>query len=304
MNLTWESRPCPLCGSTAEGKVIVESNVELSKLTEFAFASRKLPEYMHSRMVECGACGLLYGTPAVSIDSGLNAYRDAAFDSGQESQFAAQTYAKLIAGQLNSSASRERALDIGAGDGAFLEQLIQLGFRDITGVEPSAAPIAYAKPEVRNMIRHDIFRARDFEGRRFDLVTCFQVMEHLWNPGELAREVNSILNPGGLFVTVTHNLKALSARLLGDKSPIFDIEHLQLFSEKTIRALLQRSGFTDIRVMRVWNRYPIHYWMKLAPLPQNLKQALITVAKHRPLAAVTCALPAGNMAAVARKPWR
>jgi hypothetical protein len=119
----------------------------------------------------------------------------------------------------------------------------------------------------------------------------------------LAREVNSILNPGGLFVTVTHNLKALSARLLGDKSPIFDIEHLQLFSQKTIRALLQRSGFTDIRVMRVWNRYPIHYWMKLAPLPQNLKQALITVAKHRPLAAVTCALPAGNMAAVARKPW-
>jgi SAM-dependent methyltransferase len=254
-------------------------------------------------MVECGACGLLYGTPAVSIDSGLNAYKDAAFDSGQESQFAARTYAKLIAGQLNSIASRERALDIGAGDGAFLEQLIQLGFRDITGVEPSAAPIAYAKPEVRNMIRHDIFRARDFAGRRFDLVTCFQVMEHLWNPCELAREVNSILNPGGLFVTVTHNLKALSARLLGDKSPIFDIEHLQLFSEKTIRALLQRSGFTDIRVMRVWNRYPIHYWMKLAPLPQNLKQALITVAKHRPLAAVTCALPAGNMAAVARKPW-
>jgi hypothetical protein len=209
MNLTWESRPCPLCGSTGEGKVIVESNVELSKLTEFAFASRKLPEYMHSRMVECGACGLLYGTPAVSIDSGLNAYKDAAFDSGQESQFAARTYAKLIAGQLNSIASRDKALDIGAGDGAFLEQLIQLGFRDITGVEPSAAPIADAKPEVRNMIRHDIFRARDFAGRRFDLVTCFQVMEHLWNPGELAREVNSILNPGGLFVTVTHNLKAI-----------------------------------------------------------------------------------------------
>lgn len=301
MNLTWESRPCPLCGSTREGKVIVECNVELSRLTEFAFASRKLPEYMHSRMVECGACGLLYGTPAVSSESGLNAYKGAAFDSGQESQFAARTYAKLIADQVNSIGSREKALDIGAGDGAFLEQLIQLGFRDITGVEPSAAPIACSKPHVRNMIRHDIFRARDFEGQRFDLITCFQVMEHLWNPGELARDVNAMLKPGGLFVTVTHNSRALSARLLGDKSPIFDIEHLQLFSQKTIRALLQRAGFTDIRVMPIWNRYPIYYWMKLAPLPQNLKQALITVATRRPVAAVACSLPAGNIAAVARK---
>ena len=301
MNLTWESRPCPLCGSTAEGKVVVESNVDLSKLTEFAFASRKLPEYMHSRMVECGACGLLYGTPAVSSESGLNAYKDAAFDSGQESEFAARTYAKLIAGQLKSIGSREKALDIGAGDGAFLEQLVQLGFRDIVGVEPSAAPIAYAKPGVRDMIRHDIFRAQDFAGQRFDLVTCFQVMEHLWNPCELALEVNSILKPGGLFVTVTHNLRAFSARLMGDKSPIFDIEHLQLFSTKTIRALLQRAGFTDIRVMPVWNRYPIHYWMRLAPIPQRLKKGLIAVARQEPLARVSCSLPAGNIAAVARK---
>ena len=301
MNLTWESRSCPLCGSTAEGKVIVESNVELSKLTAFAFASRKLPEYMHSRMVKCGDCGLLYGNPAVSIDSGLSAYKDAAFDSSQESRFAAQTYAKLIADQRKSIGGREKALDIGAGDGAFLEQLIQLGVRDITGVEPSAAPIACSNPDVRKMIRHDIFRARDFEGRRFDLVTCFQVMEHLWSPLELAREVNSILNPGGLFVTVTHNLEAFSARMLGDKSPIFDIEHLQLFSEKTIRALLQRAGFTDIRVMPVWNRYPIHYWMKLAPLPHNLKNALIKVTKQGILATMACSLPAGNIAAVARK---
>ena len=301
MNLTSESRSCPLCGSTAEGKVVLESNVELSRLTEFAFASRKLPEYMHSRMVECGDCGLLYGNPAVSIESGLNAYKEAAFDSSQESRFAAQTYAKLVASQLDSIGSRESALDIGAGDGAFLEQLVQLGFRDVTGVEPSAAPIASSKPDVRKMIRHDIFRAQDFAGQQFDLVTCFQVMEHLWKPRELVTDVNSILNPGGLFITVTHNLEAFSARMLGGKSPIFDIEHLQLFSEKTIRALLQQSGFSDIQVMPVWNRYPIHYWMKLAPLPETLKSALIRVTKQGPLVMIACSLPAGNIAAVARK---
>ena len=86
-----------------------------------------------------------------------------------------------------------------------------------------------------------------------------------------------------------------------DKSPIFDIEHLQLFSEKTIRALLQRADFSDIRVMPVWNRYPIHYWMRLAPLPRNLKKGLVRLTKQGPLATVACSLPAGNIAAVTRK---
>ena len=100
---------------------------------------------------------------------------------------------------------------------------------------------------------------------------------------------------------IGHNRRAASARLLGRKSPIFDIEHLQLFSEKTIRALLQQSGFSDIQVMPVWNRYPIHYWMKLAPLPETLKSALIRVTKQGPLVMIACSLPAGNIAAVARK---
>ena len=301
MNLEFETRSCPLCCSKAERRVVVESNIDPTKLTEFAFASRKYPEYMHPRMVECAGCGLLYGNPVLSHLTVDEAYQEAAFDSVQESIFASQTYAKLVAAQLKSLGRCDSALDIGAGDGSFVEQMISLGFRRVIGVEPSAAPIAVSKSEIRKLIRHDIFRSRDFVGEQFDLVTCFQVMEHLWEPRQLVLDVISVLRPGGLFVTVTHNVNAFSAKMLGTKSPIFDIEHLQLFSKKTLAALLWNSGFIGVHVLPVWNRYPMHYWLKLAPLPEGMKRNLVEMSRDGKLRKIACSIPAGNIAAIAWK---
>ena len=63
----------------------------------------------------------------------------ASFDSGAESQLAAVTYTALLEPHLNTLPSRKSALDIGAGDGAFVEQLLAQGFVEVVGVEPSKA---------------------------------------------------------------------------------------------------------------------------------------------------------------------
>ena len=152
------------------------------------------------------------------------------------------------------------------------------------------------------MIRHDIFRASDFAPEQFDLITCFQVLEHISEPFELIKDVHRLLKPGGLFITVTHNLEALSAKLLGSKSPILDIEHLQLFSPKTLTALLVRSEFTNVRVARLWNIYPIYYWLKLSPIPGVVKLKLVNTSKRLKLGDLPCSLPAGNIVAVGVKP--
>ncbi len=60
---------------------------------------------------------------------------------------------------------------------------------------------------------------------------------------------------------------------MGTKSPIFDIEHLQLFDRPTGAALLRNAGFDSIKVSSVRNRYPIDYWIKLFPLPKTCKAA-------------------------------
>jgi SAM-dependent methyltransferase len=176
------------------------------------------------------------------------AYRDADFDGGEEARYASETYAREIRKIMGRLPDRNGSLDIGTGEGAFLEQLIRLGFQNVAGVEPSQAPYAAARPEIRDRIRLGLFRPEEYPLGEFSLVTCFQTMEHVWDPLGIARAVLPLLKAGGGFAIVVHNRHAFSARVLGFKSPIFDVEHLQLFSPKTVCDLLARAGYKDVCV--------------------------------------------------------
>lgn len=295
MNAEWLKRPCPLCGSTDESRIFAESNIDLVKLDGFAFSSRKLPEYMHPRLLGCGQCGILYGNPVLSPGTLASAYRDADFDSGGEAHCASTTYAAHLREILPRLPDLQGALDIGTGDGAFLDALLRLGFRDVGGVEPSKAPVAAAKAHIRPLIRLGVFRPQDFSAASFSLISCFQTMEHVWDPLGLVRGAYSLLKPGGVFCMAVHNRKSVSAKLLGRRSPIFDLEHLQLFCPATGRLLLERAGFRDVIVSALWNRYPIHYWMKLLPLPDNVKRPLLAALKQSVIGKISLTLPPGNL---------
>jgi SAM-dependent methyltransferase len=281
---------------------MVEATLDEERLTASAFASRKLPEYMHSRMVECNGCGMLYANPVLRQETLAEAYKDASFDSGVESKLAAVTYRTVIEPHLASLPSRNSALDIGAGDGAFVEELLALGFQNVVGVEPSEAPIAAAKPAVRGNLKCGIFAADQFAANSLDLITCFQVIEHVWDPVKIAADAHALLKPGGLFMIVAHDRRAFSARVMGTRSPIFDIEHLQLFDRPTGAALMRTAGFESITVTSVRNRYPINYWIRLFPFPRSVKAAVSWVGRASGLGNHLLSLPAGNMAIVGRKP--
>ena len=301
MKLDFIPRACPLC-SGKDARVMVEATLDEGRLTASAFASRKLPEYMHSRMVECKGCGMLYANPVLRPEALAEAYKDASFDSGTESRLAAVTYRGILEPHLAALPSRNSALDIGAGDGAFLEELLALGFQSVVGVEPSEAPIAAAKPTVRGYLKCGIFAVEQFAAESLDLITCFQVIEHVWDPVKIASDAQALLKPGGLFVIVAHDRRAFSARVMGTKSPIFDIEHLQLFDRSTGAALLQTAGFGLIAVSSLRNRYPINYWIKLFPLPKTAKAAVSWMARVSRIGNLLLSLPAGNLAIVGRKP--
>jgi SAM-dependent methyltransferase len=301
MKLDFMPRACPLCGGE-DATMMVEATLDEGRLTASAFASRKLPEYMHSRMVECKGCGMLYANPVLRQEALAEAYKDASFDSGAESRLAAVTYRQILEPHLAALPSRNSALDIGAGDGAFLEELLALGFQSVVGVEPSEAPIAAAKPTVRAYLKCGVFAAEQFAAESLDLITCFQVIEHVWDPVKIACDAYALLKPGGLFVIVAHDRRAFSARVMGTKSPIFDIEHLQLFDRSTGAALLRTAGFESIAVSSLRNRYPINYWIKLFPLPKTAKAAVSWMARVSRIGNLLLSLPAGNLAIAGRKP--
>jgi SAM-dependent methyltransferase len=295
------SRPCPVCG-TAESRPFAPANVDPAALGAFAFASRKLPEYMHLALVTCPTCDLLYANPAPAPGALDALYRDAGFDTPPEwSRYGGVSYGRQLPRIAARLPDRRGAIDIGTGDGAFLAELLRHGFTDVQGVEPSAAPVATAAPELRGLIRNQPFHAADFAAGSFSLVTCFQTIEHVPDPLALCRDARGLLKPGGALYLVCHNRRALLARLLGEKSPIYDVEHLQLFSPASVRAMLERAGFVRerIEVRPLVNRYPLDYWARLAPLPAAIKPTALALLHRSGVGRLPLAVPVGNLVVVA-----
>jgi SAM-dependent methyltransferase len=257
---------------------------------------------MHLRLVTCPGCDLLFANPIPKQQAVEQAYHDASFDSAEEAGHASRTYGRLIDTIRQDLPGSDGVLDIGTGEGSFLEELGSRGFTGLVGVEPSAAPVAAAKPETRPLIRHELFNPSAFTPASFSLITCFQTLEHVFEPGELVRAVYHLLKPGGAFVAVCHDRRALSARILGKKSPIFDIEHLQLFSPRSGRALLTSAGYERVKAKMIYNRYPVHYWSKLLPIPGGRKEAVVSRLRHSSVGRAAVSLPAGNQVIVGFKP--
>jgi len=267
----------------------------MTALTGLSFASRKVPEGMHYKMVVCELCDVAYANPAPDIQWLHDQYVNADFDTVSESRDAAQTHGRLIRSMLHRLPDIERVLDIGAGDGALLDVLRGIGFSQVEGVEPSEGPLRAASDENQKAIHQGFFSEMDFAVGKYSLVTCFQAVEHVEDVKALTQSVFRLLKPGGLFLIVCHNFRALSARLLKQRSPIFDVEHLQLFSPASLRYLLDDVGYEDIMIAPLSNRYPLDYWFKLAPMPtklQDLGQRLLYVTK---LSQLYVSLRAGNL---------
>lgn len=251
------TRLCPGCGS--HGRLRYKSNVDLSKVTETSFSSRKVPELMHHDLHECANCKTLY-TPFI-VDSDLvKAYESAPLNATQESLAAATTYRELIASELPIHPLS--VLDIGCGDGAFLSQMIDGGSEIAHGVEPSRNAVSQNTDSRVTILAKTLNELP--ANHLYEAVCLFQTIEHVSEPKQLVElMVNHLAKDGSLYI-VCHDRFSLVNRLLGRSSPIFDIEHLQLFTQNGIRQLLEASGLQIETLKRFSNFYPLTYALKLA----------------------------------------
>ena len=268
-------RTCPVCGRESDNaKLFLKKNINSTKITDFTFASRKTPEFMSHELVRCLGCDLIYATEPPSEGELIIAYQEAAYDSSQEADDAAEAYIQAIGPIINALTYRNKVLEIGAGTGIFLEHLSRDIFVEVIGIEPSSAAIAAAPLYRQAWIRKGMFEETIFEPESFDMICCFMTMEHVSNPLMVARSAFNLLKPGGVFVTVTHDYRSSVNRLFGKHSPIIDIEHLQLFSQRSIKNLFQTAGYKRITVIKFVNAYSIKYWLRLTPLPSFVKHFL------------------------------
>ena len=302
--MDFEPRNCPICRDPAAATVpFLRDSVRDEAVTSASFASRKLPEYMSHAMVRCMQCDLAYVDLPPSQGQLADNYHAADYDSSEEAEHAADSYIKAIRPVLDSLAGRmDDALEIGTGTAAFLSRLKDAGFQNVVGVEPSISAIAHASPERRAWIREGIFEEKDYALNSFDLITCFMTLEHVREPGDLVESALRLLRPGGAFVGVTHDYRGWVNRALGTRSPIVDIEHMQLFSAKSSRALLATRGFERVEAEAFANAYRPSYWLRLMPLPEALKHNVIRLMKGGLLDATRIPFNVGNTMSWGFKP--
>ena len=289
------ARLCPACGGI--GKEKFSANIEEEKISPSSYSSRKRPELMHYALMECQSCRTLFVEKVPDLDGLIENYVVASFDSRIESEYAAKTYGKYL-NRLDLIRNR-RILDIGCGDGTFLKKATSLGAESVLGIEPSQGALESAG-EVRNSIQTIPVEQCDYQFE-FDLVTCFQTLEHLVDPKTVLSKMCSAAISGGYVAVVCHNRLSLVNRLMGRRSPIFDIEHLQMFSVEGLEKIFQSTNLEIVVSKQILNSYPLGYWLRLFPMPKIMKD-FFESRRDSFLMRIPVSLFVGNRLVVAVKP--
>jgi SAM-dependent methyltransferase len=293
---------CAICGDQGNATELWPATFDPKAFNARVFSARRLPDRVHYRMVRCNTCGLVRSDPVADEGVLADLYKVSTFDYGEEVAAIQATYARALGWLEARSQRREALLEIGCGNGFFLEQAMRHGWREVRGVEPSADAVAKAPPEVQGMIEQDVMRAGLFAPETFDAVCLFQVLDHIPDPVELLEECLRVLRPGGHVLALNHNVSAWSARLLGERSPIVDIEHTYLYSPATMRALFTKAGFDAAHVHTVRNTYSLAYLTQLVPLPARAKSWSLRRLRASRLGDIQVTVPLGNLCLIARKP--
>lgn len=157
---------------------------------------------------------------------------------------------------------KNNILDVGCGDGYFLEEAKKRNWNTI-GTEYNTGSIERCRLKGIEVFNGKLKEITKLENNYFDVITSFEVLEHINNPQEEIKSFWKLLRPGGIVYLTTPNFNSISRRILGDKwNIIYYPEHLSYYTLKSIKRLFEDNGFrliqhrsTGISVDRLKNSY-------------------------------------------------
>ena len=234
---------CNLCGRD-DTFVRFPATTEPDALRVDAFRCTHSGYGHHPQIVQCRHCGLVYANPRWPADVVLDAYtavedkRYVEERAGRELTF--RHHLRQMQRIIGPPDGR-RLLDVGAYIGVFVEVATAAGWR-AEGVEPSAWAAAVAQRRQLN-VQVGTLDSAGLAEASFDVITLWDVIEHLADPAaELAR-ARRLLRPGGWLIVHTMDIDAPFARLAGRRWPWLMDMHLYYFSRQTLREMHARHGF-------------------------------------------------------------
>jgi len=244
MDPLFEYRNCPNCGSN-DFIVLFDSNMELDDFHEGIETVYMLPGDKYGRHVQCRNCQFIYVNPIERenrINEDYTKRKSIDVSIIRENRLRASKSQVELIKKYKKGAN---LLDIGCGEGFFLFNASKAGFR-VKGVELSQDAVLYAQREFVLDVEATAFTERQFPENHFDVVTLWQVLEHVPHPLVFLKEAYRVLRPGGVLVTSTPDINGVPSRILRKRWWNIRRLHINQFTPKTSAGILKNAGFRDI----------------------------------------------------------
>lgn len=211
----------------------------------------------------CGRCGFRFATPGANanLDNALSDFESAYRQYLEPGPMDRVNHQAVLSWLERFCPLREgtRLLDVGAGSGKWLAYVTASRGVRAEGVEPSAALYREYALDRLNVAHATL---PEFVGRtdhRFDVITAFDVVEHVREPQEFARALADLTVPGGFVFLSTPDAGSALARLMGRYWHHYNRYHLSLFGPRTIRRLGDAVGFRTLALTHRSKRVPLSY---------------------------------------------
>jgi 2-polyprenyl-3-methyl-5-hydroxy-6-metoxy-1,4-benzoquinol methylase len=175
-----------------------------------------------------------------------------------------------------------RLLDVGCSCGYFMEVAASRGF-DVQGVEFSRSAIAAALPSLQPRIFEGTLEEMPVNGL-FDVVSAFDLIEHVHDPRVLLRRCAELLKPGGTLIITTPDAGHFLRVMMRSRWPMLQpMQHLFLFSRCALATVLRAEGFDEISVDTAYKTVNVQYLIhQIRPLNPLLSMILSTLARAVP----------------------
>lgn len=219
--------PCLACGGSNSILYLDGDDSEIS--LQSIGSSRTL--LSHGRILRCVACGLAYRSYRPRGEELARLYREAddrMYEAEMPNRWrTAERHRRIVEKHVPTKGA---LLDVGCASGAFLRVMHDRGWR-VQGVEPSESQCNRASKALGDSapIQQCVLESATLE-ERFDLITLWDVLEHVTEPAQFLALAASHLKEGGYLVLNVPRVDSLAAKMLGLRWPLLLAEHLSYFT--------------------------------------------------------------------------
>lgn len=233
---------CDLCGSGDVALLFTAKDINQLKKGLF-------------NIVKCRKCGLVYVNPRPTKQEISKFYPKSYFLGTNFKTTLKSDVSQSQFSKIEKIKKPGKILDIGCGSGEFLAIARQNNW-EVYGVEISKIATKYAKEKFGMNVFTGELLETNYPNEYFDVVTMWQVLEHLPNPSEVLTEINRILKNDGLLVVAVPNINSYQARIF--KEFWFHLDaprHLYHFEPDTLKKMLRKNGFKVLKINHFSNEH-------------------------------------------------